>query len=198
MGPAPIEDLISGFCRLPGIGRKTAQRLAFHVMKRPREEAAALAQALLGAKDNVHYCARCYNFADKGSELCGICASERRDQQVICVVEEPSAVLVLESNQLVRGVYHVLGGVLSPLDGVGPEDLRIEELAARVQAGGVHEVILALNASAEADATAEYVRMRLAGHTRVTRLARGLPVGADLDLADRVTLAHALEGRHAL
>ena len=198
MGPGPIDDLITAFSRLPGIGRKTAQRLTFHVVKRPRDEAEALARALLAAKDEIHYCSRCYNFADKGSELCSICASGRRDAQLICVVEEPSAVLILESNQLMQGVYHVLGGVLSPLDGVGPDDLRIAELVARVREGSVREVILALNASAEADATAEYLRQQLAPLTRVTRLARGLPVGADLDLADRMTLAHALEGRRAL
>jgi len=198
MGPAPLEDLITAFAKLPGIGRKTAQRLAFHVVKRPREEAEALAQALMGAKDNIRYCSLCYNFTQKGMDRCEVCSNPRRDRQLICVVEEASAILILESNQLLRGVYHVLGGVLSPLDGVRPEDLRIAELVERVQRDEVREAILALNASAEGDATAEYISQLLTPHAKVTRLARGLPVGADLDLADKVTLAHALEGRHSL
>lgn len=198
MGPAPVEELIAAFARLPGIGRKTAQRLAFHVIKRPREEAEALAQALLKAKDNLHYCVQCFNFAEKGRDLCEICSNPRRDHQLICVVEDASAILVLESNQLLHGVYHVLGGVLSPLDGVRPEDLRIAALVERVRRDQVREVILALNVSAEGEATAEYIARLLGASTQVTRLARGLPVGADLDLADRMTLAHALEGRRAL
>jgi recombination protein RecR len=198
MGPGPIEELITAFARLPGIGRKTAQRLAFHVIKRPREDAEELAQALISAKENIHYCPQCFNFAEKGRELCDVCGNPRRDRQQICAVEEASGILILESNQLLRGVYHVLGGVLSPLDGVRPEDLRIAELVERVKRDEVREVILALNASAEGDATAEYVSQQLLPFTQVTRLARGLPVGADLDLADKVTLAHALEGRLSL
>jgi recombination protein RecR len=198
MGPGPIEELITAFARLPGIGRKTAQRLAFHLVKRPREEAESLARALLRVKDDIHPCPQCFNFTERGMEVCAVCGNPRRDRQLICVVEEPSGVLILESNQLLQCVYHVLGGVLSPLDGVRPEDLRIAELVERVKRDAVREVILALNASAEGDATAEYVSQLLRPLTRVTRLARGLPVGADLDLADRVTLAHALEGRHAL
>ncbi|MBI2503352.1 MAG: recombination protein RecR [Candidatus Latescibacteria bacterium] len=197
MGPVALEELITAFARLPGIGRKTAQRLAFYVIKSPREEAQALAQALLRAKDDLLPCARCFNFTERGQELCEVCRNPRRDRQLICVVEEASDVLVLERNQLMSGVYHVLGGVLSPLDGIGPEDLRIRELIARVKQEGVREIILAHNASAEGDATAEYLSRQLAPLTRVTRLARGLPVGADLDLADKVTLAHALEGRHS-
>ena len=196
MGPAALEELITAFARLPGIGRKTAQRLAFHVVKNPREEAQALAQALLKAKDDLQHCPVCHNFTERGAEMCEVCRNPRRDRQLICVVEEASDVLVLERNQLMTGVYHVLGGVLSPLDGIGPEDLRIAELIERVKREGVREVILAHNASAEGDATAEYIYRQVAPLTRVTRLARGLPVGADLDLADKVTLAHALEGRH--
>jgi recombination protein RecR len=198
MGPGPIEELISAFARLPGIGRKTAQRLAFHVVKQKREDAECLAKALLAAKDNIHGCSRCFNFAEAELELCSICSNGRRDQELICVVEDPSAVLVLEANQLLTGVYHVLGGVLSPLDGVRPDDLRISELVSRVKQDAVGEVVLALNSSAEGDATAEYLSRLLTPLTRVTRLARGLPVGADLDLADKVTLSHALEGRHSL
>ena len=198
MGPAPIEELITAFARLPSIGRKTAQRLALHVVKRPREEAEALARALLDAKDNIRYCSRCFNFTEKGAELCEVCRNPRRDQQLVCVVAEASDVLVLERDRLLGGVYHVLGGLLSPLDGVLPEDLHIAELIERVKKHRVREVILALNPSAEGDATAEFLAQRLVPLTKVTRLARGLPVGADLDLADRITLAHALEGRHVL
>ncbi len=198
MGPGPLNDLQAALARLPGIGRKTAQRLAFHVLRRPREEAEALAQALLAAKDAIVPCPQCFNLAERHQGLCDICANPRRDRQVICVVEDAGAVLVLESNQLLRGMYHVLGGLLSPLDGIRPEDLRLDELVVRVRRDEVREVILALNASAEGDATAAYLARLLTGLTKVTRLARGLPVGADLDLADRVTLAHALDGRQAL
>jgi recombination protein RecR len=198
MGPAALEDLITAFARLPGIGRKTAQRLALYVIKTPRQEADALASALVAAKEGIVYCARCFNFSDRGQELCVVCRNPRRDQQVICVVEEASDVIALERSQLVSGTYHVLGGALSPLDGIGPNDLRIEELLRRVgEDGEVTEVILAHNASAEGEATAEYIYQRLSAFTKVTRLARGLPVGSDLDLADRVTLAHALEGRQS-
>jgi len=198
MGPAALEDLITAFARLPGIGRKTAQRLALYVIKTPRQEADALASALVAAKEGIVYCARCFNFSDRGQELCVVCRNPRRDQQVICVVEEASDVIALERSQLVSGTYHVLGGALSPLDGIGPNDLRIEELLRRVgEDGEVTEVILAHNASAEGEATAEYIYQRLSAFTKVTRLARGLPVGSDLVLADRVTLAHALEGRQS-
>ncbi len=198
MGPRPVEDLITAFSRLPGIGRKTAQRLTFYIVKRPREEADALARALLGAKDDIHNCVQCFNLTETGEDLCAVCRNASRDQRQICVVEDPGVVLFLEANQLMRGVYHVLGGVLSPLDGVGPGELRLDALVARVQQHDVTEVIVALNASAEGDATAEYLARLLTPLTRVTRLARGLPVGADLDLADKVTLTHALEGRHSL
>jgi recombination protein RecR len=198
MGPGPIEDLIAALTRLPGIGRKTAQRLAFHLVKQPRDEAEGLARALLAAKDNVHACSRCFNLTGTDAPLCAVCSDARRDQQFVCVVEDPGAVLVLEANQLLSGVYHVLGGVLSPLDGVRPEDLRIDALLRRVEQDSVREVVIALNASAEGDATAEYLSRLLTPLTRVTRLARGLPVGADLDLADKGTLAHALAGRRSL
>lgn len=198
MGPAPLEDLIIAFAKLPGIGRVTAQRLALYVIKRPREEAEQLAHALVGVKDGLQYCADCFNFTELGSELCVICRDERRDKQCICVVEEASDVLVLEANQIHRGVFHVLGGVLSPLEGVAPEDLRIDELVERVKRDEVREVILALNAGPEGDATASYLHQLLSAQTRISRPARGLPVGADLDLADRVTLTHAFAGRSLL
>ena len=198
MGPLPIEDLITAFARLPGIGRKTAQRLAFYVVKQPREEADALARAIVEAKDNIHFCAVCYNFTERGNEECEICRNSGRDKGLICVVEEASDVLTLERDPLWSGVYHVLGGVLSPLDNVNPDDLRIAELMERVQQSEIREVILALNASAEGDTTAEYIRRELAPLVSVTQPARGLPMGADLDLADKVTLAHALAGRRTL
>ena len=197
MGPAALEDLVTAFARLPGIGRKTAQRLALYVIKSPRREAEVLASAIVAGKDAIVHCTRCFNFTDRGQELCEVCRDPRRDQQVICVVEEASDVIALERSQLVSGTYHVLGGALSPLDGVGPDDLRIEELLRRVGEGQVTEVILAHNVSAEGEATAEYIYQKLSALTKVTRLARGLPVGSDLDLADRVTLAHALEGRQS-
>ncbi len=198
MGPAPLEDLIASFAKLPGIGRISAQRLALHVLKRPREEAELLANALVAAKDGIKYCRECFNFTERDSERCAICRDARRDERCICVVEESSDVLVLEANQIHRGVFHVLGGLLSPLEGVSPEDLRIDELVARVQRVQASEVIIALNAGPEGDATAGYLHQLLSPNTQVSRPARGLPVGADLDLADRVTLTHAFAGRSSL
>jgi recombination protein RecR len=198
MGPVALEDLIVAFAKLPGIGRVTAQRLALYVVKRPRAEAELLAQALIGAKDQIDHCGTCSNFTQKGEELCEVCRDARRDQHFLCVVAEASDVLALELSQVHNGVYHVLGGVLSPQDGVLPEDLRIEALVDRVRERGVREVVLALNPSAEGDATAYYISQQLMPLTKVSGLARGLPVGADLDLADRVTLSHAFSGRSSL
>ena len=195
MGPEALEDMISAFARLPGIGRKTAQRLAFHLIKRPPREAETLATAIVNGRSGIQYCEKCYNFTDKGEIACAICRDGTRDPGIICVVEEASHVLVLERSRLFTGTYHVLGGALSPLDGIGPGDLRIDELVSRVSTQQVTEVILANNASAEGEATAEYIQRKLGQLTVVSRLARGLPVGSDLDLADKVTLAHALQGR---
>lgn len=195
MGPKPLEDLVTAFARLPGIGRKTAQRLAIYVLKSPPAEAQTLSEAIRGARENIGHCTRCFNLTERGHDLCHVCADNRRDQAVICVVEEASDAMALERSDLLRGTYHVLGGALSPLDGIGPADLRIDELIERVRRDGVREVILAHNASAEGEATAEYIHQRLAGLTSVTRLARGLPAGSDLDLADRTTLTLALQGR---
>ncbi|HCL31413.1 MAG TPA: recombination protein RecR [Candidatus Latescibacteria bacterium] len=195
MGPQPLEDLVTAFARLPGIGRKTAQRLALYVLKSPPQEAEVLAEAIRGARDNIGQCSRCFHLTERGHELCHVCSDTNRDSSVICVVEEASDALALERSDLMRGTYHVLGGALSPLDGISPADLRIDELVERVRRDGVREVILAHNASAEGEATAEYIHQRLAGLTNVTRLARGLPAGSDLDLADRTTLTHALQGR---
>lgn len=186
---------MNAFARLPGIGRKTAQRLALYVLKSPPQEAVSLADAIRGARDNIGHCTRCFHLTERGQDLCHVCSDSNRDSTVICVVEEASDALALERSDLMRGTYHILGGALSPLDGVGPADLRINELIERVQRDGVREVILAHNASAEGEATAEYIHQRLAGLTSVSRLARGLPAGSDLDLADRTTLAHALQGR---
>ena len=195
MGPEALEEMISAFARLPGIGRKTAQRLAFHLIKRPPREAETLATAIVNGRSGIQYCEKCYNFTDKGEIACAICRDRTRDPGIICVVEEASHVLVLERSRLFTGIYHVLGGALSPLDGIGPGDLRIDELVSRVSTQQVTEVILANNASAEGEATAEYIQRKLGQLTVVSRLARGLPVGSDLDLADKVTLAHALQGR---
>ena len=196
--PAPLEELVEAFAKLPSIGRKTAQRLAFHLIKQPPEGATALARAIVEAREGIEYCERCYNFTSRGSGLCDVCRDPQRDKSVICVVEEASDVLVLEMNKLISGVYHVLGGALSPLDGIRPNDLRISELVERVKEDQVIEVILALNASVEGDTTSEFLLTQLSPMTKVTRPARGLPVGADLDLADKMTLAHALEGRYSL
>ena len=198
MEPLALEDLIVAFAKLPGIGRKTAQRLALYVVKRPREEAELLAKALTAAKDQIEHCATCYNFTQKGEPLCGVCRDTRRDQQFICVVAEASDVLAFEMSQFYSGAYHVLGGVLSPQDGVLPEDLHIDSLVERVRQQGVQEVMLALNANAEGDATAHFIAQQLMPLTKVSRLARGLPVGADLDLADSVTLSLAFAGRSSL
>lgn len=198
MEPLALEDLIVAFAKLPGIGRKTAQRLALYVVKRPREEAELLAQALIAAKDQIEHCATCYNFTQKGEPLCEVCRDTRRDQQFLCVVAEASDVLAFEMSQFYSGAYHVLGGVLSPQDGVLPEDLHVDDLVERVRQQGVHEVMLALNANAEGDATAHFVAQQLMPLTKVSRLARGLPVGADLDLADSVTLSLAFAGRSSL
>ena len=198
MEPLALEDLIVAFAKLPGIGRKTAQRLALYVVKRPREEAELLAKALIAAKDQIEHCVTCYNFTQKGEPLCEVCRDTRRDQQFLCVVAEASDVLAFEMSQFYSGAYHVLGGVLSPQDGVLPEDLHIDSLVERVRQQGVQEVMLALNANAEGDATAHFIAQQLMPLTKVSRLARGLPVGADLDLADSVTLSLAFAGRSSL
>lgn len=198
MEPLALEDLIVAFAKLPGIGRKTAQRLALYVVKRPREEAELLAEALVAAKDQIDHCTTCYNFTQKGEPLCEVCRDTRRDQQFLCVVAEASDVLAFEMSQFYSGAYHVIGGVLSPQDGVLPEDLHIDTLVERVRQQSVQEVMLALNANAEGDATAHFIAQQLMPLTKVSRLARGLPVGADLDLADSVTLSLAFAGRSSL
>ena len=189
-----VDDLITEFARLPGIGRKTAQRLTFHLLQQPVERLTRLAEALVGVAERVRACAECGYLAE--AELCEFCRDPRRDPGMICVVEEPGAVAVLERAGEFRGRYHVLGGHLDPLTGVGPESLRLDLLVRRVDGGQVREVILATNPSMEGEVTATYVQQLLEGKpVRVTRLARGLPVGGDLEYVDGVTLAHALMAR---
>ena len=193
-----LNNLISEFAKLPGVGRVTAQRLALHVIKKPRSHAELLVSALLSAKDEIKYCKVCFNFTEISNSVCQICRDEERDHSCVCVVEQASDVLALETNAIHRGVFHVLGGLLSPLDGVGPDDLSIKDLTLRVSAVEVHEVILAFNAGPEGDATSTYLFKILSEHVKVSIPARGLPVGADLDLADGITLSHAFEGRSSL
>jgi recombination protein RecR len=197
----PVEKLIEAFNRLPGIGPKTAQRLTFHILRAPDGEARALASALVAVREQVVFCERCFNISD--SPLCPICRDPGRDQARLCVVEEPLDVLALERTGEFRGVYHVLHGAISPIDGVGPDRLKIRELLARVdeaaEATPFTEVILATNPTLEGEATAMYLDERLGGKVgSVTRIARGIPVGGDLEYADEVTLIRALQGRRAL
>jgi recombination protein RecR len=197
----PVEKLIEAFNRLPGIGPKTAQRLTFHILRAPDGEARALASALVAVREEVVFCERCFNISD--APLCPICRDAGRDQARLCVVEEPLDVLALERTGEFRGVYHVLHGAISPIDGIGPDRLRIRELLDRVDEAAASspfaEVILATNPTLEGEATAMYLDERLAGKVgSVTRIARGIPVGGDLEYADEVTLIRALQGRRAL
>lgn len=195
--PEPIARLIQEFSRLPGIGPRSAQRLAYHVLRAPEDEALALARALGDVKRRIVFCGACWNITE--TDPCALCADERRERALICVVEQPLDVLVVERTGGYRGLYHVLHGALNPIEGVGPEQLRVRELTERVEAGGVAEVIMATNPSLEGEATSMYLQ-RLLGPlgVRVTRLARGLPSGADLEYMDDLTLARALEGRQEL
>lgn len=197
--PAPIQDLVDALARLPGIGPKTASRLAFYLLRAPEEQARELAEALLGLKSGTGRCPVCFNMMSADRETCEICSRSERDPAVICVVEDPLDVLALERTGIFQGRYHVLHGALSPIEGIGPEDLRIRELIERVQAGGVREIILATNPSLEGDYTAAYLSQQLqALGVRMTRLARGLPVGGDLEYADQSTLIRALSGRQEI
>ena len=196
---APVARLIEAFGRLPGVGQKTAQRLAYHVLRAPPDEARALAEALIAIKEEVDYCSICCNITDVGVDPCVICADARRDARRICVVEEPLDVLALERARGFRGVYHVLHGALSPMEGIGPDDIKVRELLARLDAGGPTEVILATNPNVEGEATALYLaRLLRPLGVKLTRIARGLPVGGDLEYADQVTLSKALEGRREI
>ncbi len=191
-----VDNLVAQLTRLPGIGARTAQRLAFHILQRPPEEALALAAALAEVKERVRFCRECGNLTEE--EYCAICTDARRDRSMICVVEQPVDVISLERTHEFRGLYHVLGGALSPIDGVDPGDLRIDELVRRVEANDVQEVVLATNPNMTGEATAAYVASRLRDRVRVTRLASGLPVGGDLEYADEVTLGRALNGRREM
>ena len=191
-----VENLVAQLTRLPGVGQRTAQRLAFHLLQVPKPEALALAEAIADVKERVRFCDECGNLTEEA--VCAICLDERRDRTLICVVEQPADLVSLERTHEFRGLYHVLGGALSPLDGVEPEHLRIDELLARVDRNGVVEVVLATNPNMTGEATAAYIADRLRDRVRVTRLASGLPVGGDLEYADEVTLGRALAGRREM
>ena len=197
MYEGPIQDLIDELARLPGIGPKSAQRLAFYVVKAPPQDARRLAEAIVAAKDRVRFCRECFGVSE--GDLCRICRNPGRDPSVICVVEESKDQAAVEKAGVIKGRYHILGGAISPLDGIGPDDLRVQELLDRVARDGVEEVILATNPNLEGNATAMYVAALLKPiGVRVTRLASGLPVGGDLEYADEVTLGQALEGRREM
>lgn len=192
-----IDDLATELAKLPGIGRKTALRLTYHLLKQPAEQSRRLADALVTLSERVRPCSRCYNLTEE--EICSICRDGRRDGALICAVEDASDIGAIERAGEFRGVYHVLGGRLSPLDGIGPDDLTISQLERRVSGGDVREVILATNPSIEGEATALYVQRKLSSYKlTVTRIARGLPVGGDLEYADGVTIAQALSARRAM
>ena len=191
-----VENLVSQLTRLPGVGQRTAQRLAFHLLRVSKDEANALAAAIAEVKERVRFCRECGNLTEE--ETCDICRDARRDHTIVCVVEQPADLISLERTHEFRGLYHVLGGSLSPLDGVEPEHLRIDELLGRVERNGVQEVVLATNPNMNGEATAAYLADRLRGLVRVTRLASGLPVGSDLEYADEVTLGRALSGRREM
>jgi len=195
-GPAPLSRLVAELSRLPGIGQRTAQRLAFHILRAPEEETTALATAIREVKEKVGLCERCFNLSE--GPLCRICSDPNRDQATICVVEEPADVIPIERTHEYRGLYHVLGGALSPIDGVDAVDIKIAELVSRVEAGDVREVVLATNPTTSGEATALHIAELLRGKAAITRLASGLPIGADLEHADEVTLGRALTGRRTL
>lgn len=197
--PEPIQRLVEAFARLPGVGPKTASRLTFFLLRGDGSQADELSRALGGLRSGTAVCKLCFNITTAGQELCPICSSHERDKSLICVVEEPLDVLAIEGTQGYKGLYHVLGGALSPIEGVGPDDLKIAELSSRVKAGGVQELIVATNPSMEGDATAMYLQQQLSPlGAKITRLARGLPMGGDLEYADQGTLLRALSGRQTM
>jgi len=197
--PEPVQSLVDAFARLPGIGPKTASRLTFYLLRAPEELSQSLSEALIGIKQETGLCEICFNITRKDSPICEICASDERDHQTLCIVEEPLDVLAIEKTAGYNGLYHVLHGVLSPIEGVRAEDLKIKELYQRLEENNFQEVILATNPSMEGDATAMYLNERISPLVgRVTRLARGLPVGGDLEYADQNTILRALAGRQDL
>ena len=193
----PLAQLVTELNKLPGVGPKSAQRLAYFIIRQPDEEARALAQAIVGVKERITFCSLCQNITDVVP--CSVCSDPRRDTSVICVVEEPLDMLTLERTGLFKGLYHVLHGVISPMNDVGPEELRLKELSARIENGTVKEIIIATNPTLEGEATAMYIRRHIAPDgARVTHLARGLPVGGDLEYADELTLSRAFQGRREI
>jgi len=191
-----LNQLIEEFSQLPGIGRKSAQRLALYILKLPKDEVMKIAQALVNVKERMRYCSTCWNFTE--TDPCGICSNPKRETNTICVVEEPSDVLALERTHEYKGLYHVIGGSLSPLEGIGPDDLKVKELLVRITQG-IEEIILALNPNIEGEATTIYLsRLLKPLGVKVTRLARGIPIGGDLEFADEATLTRALKGRVAV
>ncbi len=192
-----LENLIEHLCGLPGIGPKSAQRIALYLLSIPRDDAVELAKAIVDVKDRVRFCSICYNISE--GETCGVCSDERRDNSIICVVEEPKDIIAIERSGSFRGRYHVLGGAISPIDGIGPDELRFTELLSRLRDGSVTEIIAASNPNAEGEATALYLAQLVRPlNIKVTRIARGLPVGGDLEYADEITLSRALDGRTEL
>lgn len=195
--PIPVARLIEEFSKLPGVGKKTAQRLAFHVLDMENEDASNLARSIVNAKKNIKYCSVCSNLTDR--DPCMICCSKKRDREVICVIEDPRDLVAMERTKEFNGLYHVLHGSISPMEGIGPEDIKIKELLHRIQKETVNEVILATNSTIEGEATAMYISKLLKPMgIKVTRIAYGLPVGGDLEYADEVTLSKALEGRREI
>ena len=195
--PASIQNLIKNIARLPGIGEKTAERLALHILRAPRREAEELAQSLLDIKDKVKFCSKCFALSD--NDLCQLCSDPARDASVLCVVEQPADMVAIEKSGAFRGMYHVLSGALSPMNGIGPENIRIRELMSRIQTDQIKEIVLATATNVEGEATASYIAQLLAKHPiTVSRIASGVPMGGDLKYVDQVTLKRAMETRHAL
>jgi len=197
--PKAVERLIEAFARLPGIGPKTASRLTYYFLRVPKEESLELAEALIGLRSKTAFCSRCFNITSIDIDPCEICVDENREGKVVCVVEEPLDALAIERTGRFLGRYHVLHGALAPVEGIGPENLRIEELVSRIEAEGIEELILATNPTLEGEATVMYLKRRMEGmRLRLTRLARGLPSGGDLEYADSNTLSQALDGRQEI
>ena len=193
-----IESLIEKFEQLPGIGRRSAERIAFHILERmTKEDAESMASSIIGAKEKIHFCSECQNLTD--TDPCKICASNKRDRSIICVVESPEDVSAIENTNEFNGLYHVLHGAISPMDGIGPDDIRINELIARLASDEVREIIMATNPTVSGTATAVYISKLLSSFdVKVTRIAHGVPIGSDLEYADKVTLIKAIEGRHTM
>jgi len=193
--PVSVLRLIKNIARLPGIGEKTAERLAIHILKAPKKEMEQLSRSIIELKEWVRLCSVCFALSDR--EICDICSDQTRDKTLVCVVEQPADMVALEKSGAFRGVYHVLAGVLSPMDGIGPDDIRIKELNARIEAGRINEVVLATSTTVEGEATASYLAQRLKNMpVKVTRIASGVPVGGDLKYVDQVTLKRAMDTRH--